>query len=91
MFREKANELWQWLIELEADKFDFSEKLKRQKYDVSHLTCGSHTYPPKLVSKLSHNNPRSVFAPSGGENGYWLILVFLQINLLLARVQDHQK
>lgn len=55
VFREKANELWQWLMELEADKFDFSEKLKRQKYDVSHLTCGSHTYPPIHVkfSKLS--------------------------------------
>lgn len=36
VFREKANELWQRLTELEADKFDFSEKLKRQKYDVSH-------------------------------------------------------
>lgn len=36
VFREKANELWQRLMELEADKFDFSEKLKRQKYDVSH-------------------------------------------------------
>lgn len=35
VFREKANELWQRLMELEADKFDFSEKLKRQKYDVS--------------------------------------------------------
>lgn len=36
--REKATELWQRLTELEADKFDFSEKLKRQKYDVSHPT-----------------------------------------------------
>lgn len=35
VFREKASELWQRLMELEADKFDFSEKLKRQKYDVS--------------------------------------------------------
>lgn len=33
--REKANELWQWLLTLEAEKFDLSEKLKRQKYDVS--------------------------------------------------------
>lgn len=33
--REKANELWQWLMTLEAEKFDLSEKLKRQKYDVS--------------------------------------------------------
>uniref|UniRef100_A0A671WY95 Troponin T2e, cardiac n=1 Tax=Sparus aurata TaxID=8175 RepID=A0A671WY95_SPAAU len=31
--KEKANELWQWLLTLEAEKFDLSEKLKRQKYD----------------------------------------------------------
>uniref|UniRef100_A0A4W6F5K4 Troponin T2d, cardiac n=1 Tax=Lates calcarifer TaxID=8187 RepID=A0A4W6F5K4_LATCA len=36
--KEKANELWQWLMGLEAEKFDLSEKLKRQKYDVSHST-----------------------------------------------------
>ena len=35
--REKATELWQWLMELEAEKFDLQEKLKRQKYDVSYL------------------------------------------------------
>ncbi len=33
--REKASELWQWMMQLEAEKFDLSEKLKRQKYDVS--------------------------------------------------------
>lgn len=82
VFREKANELWQWLMELEADKFDFSEKLKRQKYDVSLLTCGSHMFIP---------SDSCLFAPSHGQNGFWLILVFLQINQLLARVQDHQK
>lgn len=38
VFREKANELWQWLMGLEAEKFDLSEKLKRQKYDVSRPT-----------------------------------------------------
>lgn len=27
--------MWQWLMSLEAEKFDLSEKLKRQKYDVS--------------------------------------------------------
>lgn len=36
--REKANELWQWMMQLEAEKFDLSEKLKRQKYDVSVLS-----------------------------------------------------
>ncbi|KAK2917640.1 troponin T2d, cardiac [Channa argus] len=35
--KEKANELWQWLMGLEAEKFDLSEKLKRQKYDINLL------------------------------------------------------
>uniref|UniRef100_A0A667YFB8 Troponin T2e, cardiac n=1 Tax=Myripristis murdjan TaxID=586833 RepID=A0A667YFB8_9TELE len=35
--KEKANELWQWLMGLEAEKFDLSEKLKRQKYDMNVL------------------------------------------------------
>lgn len=34
LHREKATELWQWLMELEGEKFDLSEKLKRQKYEV---------------------------------------------------------
>ncbi|XP_060759160.1 troponin T2e, cardiac isoform X5 [Neoarius graeffei] len=35
--KEKATELWQWMMELEAEKFDLSEKLKRQKYDMTLL------------------------------------------------------
>ncbi|XP_078138202.1 troponin T2e, cardiac isoform X1 [Centroberyx gerrardi] len=35
--KEKASELWQWLMGLEAEKFDLSEKLKRQKYDMNVL------------------------------------------------------
>ncbi|KAE8281507.1 Troponin T, cardiac muscle isoform [Larimichthys crocea] len=35
--KEKANELWQWLMTLEAEKFDLIEKLKRQKYDINQL------------------------------------------------------
>ncbi|KAF3859546.1 hypothetical protein F7725_021945 [Dissostichus mawsoni] len=31
--KEKANEMWQWLFTLESEKFDLSEKLKKQKYD----------------------------------------------------------
>uniref|UniRef100_A0A672HIL4 Troponin T2e, cardiac n=1 Tax=Salarias fasciatus TaxID=181472 RepID=A0A672HIL4_SALFA len=37
LHREKANELWQWLFTLEAEKFDLTERLKRQKYDISLL------------------------------------------------------
>ncbi|XP_035258276.1 troponin T, cardiac muscle-like isoform X7 [Anguilla anguilla] len=35
--KEKASELWQWMMELEAEKFDLGEKLKRQKYDMNLL------------------------------------------------------
>ncbi|XP_076010471.1 troponin T2e, cardiac [Genypterus blacodes] len=35
--KEKANELWQWLLTLEAEKFDLSEQLKKQKYDINRL------------------------------------------------------
>uniref|UniRef100_A0A7N4V6F9 Troponin T, fast skeletal muscle n=1 Tax=Sarcophilus harrisii TaxID=9305 RepID=A0A7N4V6F9_SARHA len=33
--RDKAKELWDTLYQLETDKYDFGEKLKRQKYEVS--------------------------------------------------------
>ncbi|KAK7891802.1 hypothetical protein WMY93_023765 [Mugilogobius chulae] len=31
---EKAQDLWQWLYQLHAEKFELAEKLKRQKYDI---------------------------------------------------------
>ncbi|XP_067110358.1 troponin T2c, cardiac isoform X17 [Osmerus mordax] len=31
---EKARDLWAWLRDLHAEKFELAEKLKRQKYDV---------------------------------------------------------
>ncbi|XP_018602667.2 troponin T2e, cardiac [Scleropages formosus] len=35
--KEKATDLWQWLMGLEAEKFDLGEKLKRQKYEITQL------------------------------------------------------
>lgn len=35
--REKAKELWEWLQNLEAIKYDHCEKLKRQRYEVVSL------------------------------------------------------
>lgn len=35
--KEKANEMWNWLMGLESEKYDLSEKLKRQKYDINLL------------------------------------------------------
>ncbi|KAK1906187.1 Non-muscle caldesmon, partial [Dissostichus eleginoides] len=43
--KEKANEMWQWLFTLESEKFDLSEKLKKQKYDVSTLPQVVHVRP----------------------------------------------
>ncbi|XP_047430846.1 troponin T2c, cardiac [Mugil cephalus] len=31
---EKAQDLWEWLHQLHAEKFELAEKLKRQKYDI---------------------------------------------------------
>ena len=36
-FRERAKEMWEWIYQLESEKFDLTEKMKRQKYEVSHL------------------------------------------------------
>lgn len=160
MFREKANELWQWLMGLEAEKFDLGEKLKKQKYDVSHpalnkileiidlvkrssmrnkrlrsqqtapetrnnhlLTSHFINYVvsifPSVANIIKRNSPClyvhevrytvSVGSSSEGfsvpsDNLCWTYLVlcvffkrlskvyvFLQINQLLARVQDHQR
>jgi len=35
--RDKANELHEWMLSLESDKFDHQERLKRQKYEVTTL------------------------------------------------------
>uniref|UniRef100_A0A3P8VTF4 Troponin T2e, cardiac n=1 Tax=Cynoglossus semilaevis TaxID=244447 RepID=A0A3P8VTF4_CYNSE len=35
--KEKASELWQWLMTLESEWFDLSKNLMRQKYDVKVL------------------------------------------------------
>ncbi|XP_060784151.1 troponin T2d, cardiac [Neoarius graeffei] len=35
--KDKASELWQWLMELEAQKYDLAEKLKHQKYNITQL------------------------------------------------------
>uniref|UniRef100_G3Q9A1 Troponin T2c, cardiac n=1 Tax=Gasterosteus aculeatus aculeatus TaxID=481459 RepID=G3Q9A1_GASAC len=34
---DKARDLWRWLQQLHAEKFELAEKLKRQKYDIHVL------------------------------------------------------
>ncbi|XP_042326695.1 troponin T, fast skeletal muscle isoform X7 [Sceloporus undulatus] len=35
--RDKAKELWDWLYQLETEKYEYLEKIKRQKYDITTL------------------------------------------------------
>ncbi|XP_060701007.1 troponin T type 2a (cardiac) [Hemiscyllium ocellatum] len=35
--KEKGRELWKWLYQLEAEKFDLQEKMKQQKYEINVL------------------------------------------------------
>uniref|UniRef100_A0A3P9JZ15 Troponin T2e, cardiac n=1 Tax=Oryzias latipes TaxID=8090 RepID=A0A3P9JZ15_ORYLA len=49
--KEKASDLWQWLWTLEAEKFDLTEELKRQKYDVSEtITTQKSRFQPRGTS-----------------------------------------
>lgn len=41
--RDKINELYEWMCELESEKFDHMERLKRQKYEVSTVCLGGLT------------------------------------------------
>lgn len=34
--RDKINELHEWMCQLESEKFDHTEKLKLQKYEVRY-------------------------------------------------------
>ncbi|XP_060527341.1 troponin T-like [Cylas formicarius] len=35
--KEKANELWEWIVRLETEKYDLEEREKRQEYDLKEL------------------------------------------------------
>lgn len=50
---EKALDLWKWLCQLHAEKFDLAEKLKRQKYDIKvlHNRVSDHQRGAKTTRK----------------------------------------
>ncbi|XP_069764962.1 troponin T, fast skeletal muscle isoforms-like isoform X2 [Narcine bancroftii] len=49
--KEKAKELVDWLLQLEGEKFDLCEKMKRQKYEISLLQIRVHEQMGKFSSK----------------------------------------
>lgn len=61
--RDKAKELWDALYQLEIDKFEYGEKLKRQKYDVSGAP------PASPASGVPHPRPLGPPPPAGNMPG----------------------
>ncbi|XP_078091490.1 troponin T, slow skeletal muscle-like isoform X3 [Mustelus asterias] len=49
--KEKAQELADWLLQLEGEKFDLCDKLKRQKYEINVLQIRVHEQMGKFSAK----------------------------------------
>nr|XP_028589994.1 troponin T, fast skeletal muscle isoform X35 [Podarcis muralis] len=56
--REKAKEMWDWLYQLETEKYEYLEKIKRQKYDILSLRCRV-----EALSKLSPPSGTGLIRP----------------------------
>ncbi|XP_053576471.1 troponin T, fast skeletal muscle isoform X2 [Bombina bombina] len=61
--REKAKELWDWLYGLESEKFEFAEKLKKQKYEITTLH--------RRVEELSKFSKKAAGGGKGKVGGRW--------------------
>ncbi|XP_069821759.1 troponin T, fast skeletal muscle isoform X2 [Dendropsophus ebraccatus] len=61
--REKAKELWDWLYELESEKFEFGEKLKKQKYEITTVH--------RRVEELSKFSKKAAGGGKGKVGGRW--------------------
>ncbi|XP_041093665.1 troponin T, slow skeletal muscle, partial [Polyodon spathula] len=48
--REKAEELWNWIHQLESEKFDLIQKMMMQKYQINVL-CNRITHAQKFTKK----------------------------------------
>ncbi|XP_048663838.1 troponin T, fast skeletal muscle isoform X1 [Marmota marmota marmota] len=77
--RDKAKELWETLYQLETDKFEFGEKLKRQKYDIMTLRArvemlaklsppsGAASTRPRSTARRPGPPPRAKSAGAGSK------------------------
>ncbi|XP_053576470.1 troponin T, fast skeletal muscle isoform X1 [Bombina bombina] len=61
--REKAKELWDWLYGLESEKFEFAEKLKKQKYEVTTLR--------NRIDQLQKHSKKAAGGGKGKVGGRW--------------------
>ncbi|XP_042197285.1 troponin T type 3a (skeletal, fast) isoform X2 [Callorhinchus milii] len=69
--KDRANEMFQWLCGLESDKFDFAEKLKRQKYEI--------TTARKRVEELSKFNKMMNDGHQKHNGTSWLKTLFFNL------------
>ncbi|KAI1896303.1 hypothetical protein AGOR_G00093400 [Albula goreensis] len=58
--RERAKEMWQWIYQLESEKFDLMEKMKRQKYEIN-----------VLLNRISHAQKFKKGHGKGKVGGRW--------------------
>uniref|UniRef100_A0A663EWV0 Troponin T3, fast skeletal type n=1 Tax=Aquila chrysaetos chrysaetos TaxID=223781 RepID=A0A663EWV0_AQUCH len=75
--RDKAKELWDWLYQLETEKYDFTEQIKRKKYEILTLRCRvqelskllspSGTGSIRLRSTARRQEPRARLAGAGSK------------------------
>ncbi|NP_001301139.1 troponin T, fast skeletal muscle [Capra hircus] len=61
--RDKAKELWDTLYKLETDKFEYGEKLKRQKYDITNLRS--------RIDQAQKHSKKAGTTPKGKVGGCW--------------------
>ncbi|XP_030057085.1 troponin T, fast skeletal muscle isoform X2 [Microcaecilia unicolor] len=61
--REKAKEMWNWLYELEAEKFEFGQKLKKQKYEITTLRG--------RIDQLQKHSKKGATGGKGKVGGRW--------------------
>uniref|UniRef100_A0A3B5QUN7 Troponin T2, cardiac type n=1 Tax=Xiphophorus maculatus TaxID=8083 RepID=A0A3B5QUN7_XIPMA len=60
--REKAKEMWDWMRQLEAEKFDLQFKYTKQKYEVKLLTLLWSLWPvhkQRLCLEQEHSSTKS--------------------------------
>lgn len=51
--REQAREMWEWIHQLESEKFDLNEKIRRQKYEVRWGSGGNTRYVRNIPLTLN--------------------------------------
>uniref|UniRef100_A0A672TPG3 Troponin T3, fast skeletal type n=1 Tax=Strigops habroptila TaxID=2489341 RepID=A0A672TPG3_STRHB len=74
--RDKAKELWDWLYQLETEKYDFTEQIKRKKYEakIEQTTL-------KVFSAPCKGNPSGKWTPHSLLKHILFILVYLLVTM----------